>query len=149
MGARVRCASATICTICASSVSAPTRSVRITKLPVPLIVPPVTFSPGCFSRHRLACDQGFVHARAAFQNHAVNRYLFARAHPQAIPSLHLIERHPLVAAIRANPDRGLGSELEQRANGAARALTRPQLKYFPEQDKHRDHRRRLEIETDF
>ena len=102
-----------------------------------------------FHRHRLARDQGFVHARAAFQNHAVNRHLFARAHPQAIPPLHLIERHALIAAIRANPDRGLGSELEQRANGAARVLTRSQLKYFPEQDQHRDHRRRLEVETDF
>ena len=36
-------------TICASSVSLPTRSARITKLPVPLTVPPVTRSPGPFS----------------------------------------------------------------------------------------------------
>src|SRR5213082_231167 len=117
MGARVRCASATICTICASSVSAPTRSARIVKLPVPLIVPPVTFSPGCFST--------------------------------AIPSLHLIERHPLIAAIPADPDRGLGSKLEQGANGAARVFARTQLEHFAEQDQHRDHRRRLEVETDF
>ena len=49
IGARLRCASATICTIRASSVSAPTCSARITKLPVALIVPPITLSPGCFS----------------------------------------------------------------------------------------------------
>ena len=49
IGARVRCASPTMRTICASSVSAPTRSARITSVPVPLIVPPVTRAPGSFS----------------------------------------------------------------------------------------------------
>ena len=49
IGARLRCASPTMRTICASSVSAPTRSARITKLPVPFTVPPVTASPGVFS----------------------------------------------------------------------------------------------------
>jgi len=49
MGARLRCASLTIRTICASSVSEPTRSARITKLPVPLTVAPTSRSPGCFS----------------------------------------------------------------------------------------------------
>ena len=42
IGARLRCASATMRTICARSVSLPTRSARITKLPVPFTVPPVT-----------------------------------------------------------------------------------------------------------
>src|SRR5262245_66414946 len=42
MGARVRCASATMRTIWPSRVSEPTRSACITKLPVPLIVPAVT-----------------------------------------------------------------------------------------------------------
>ena len=49
IGARERCASATIWTICASKVSLPTRSARITKLPVVLTVAPVTLSPGDFS----------------------------------------------------------------------------------------------------
>ena len=42
MGARERCASLTMRTICASSVSAPTRVACITSVPVPLTVPPVT-----------------------------------------------------------------------------------------------------------
>src|SRR3954452_3558630 len=42
IGARERCASATMRTICASNVSLPTRSARMTKLPVVLTVPPVT-----------------------------------------------------------------------------------------------------------
>src|SRR3546814_5066421 len=41
IGARERCACATICTICASTVSEPTFSARITRLPVPLMVAPI------------------------------------------------------------------------------------------------------------
>ena len=49
IGARERCASATMRTICASMVSWPTRSARISRPPVPLTVAPVTFSPAVFS----------------------------------------------------------------------------------------------------
>ena len=49
IGARVRWASLTMWTICASSVSLPTRSARMTKPPVPFTVPPMTRLPGVFS----------------------------------------------------------------------------------------------------
>ncbi len=49
IGARERCAAATISTICASMVSRPTRCASITRLPVPLRVAPVTLSPAAFS----------------------------------------------------------------------------------------------------
>src|SRR5580704_8385109 len=49
MGARERCAALTIWTIRASSVSAPTRSARITNAPVPFTVPPVARAPSVFS----------------------------------------------------------------------------------------------------
>ena len=49
IGARLRCASPTICTICASSVSEPTRSAFITSVPVPFTVAPVTRAPFAFS----------------------------------------------------------------------------------------------------
>ena len=49
MGARERCATATISTIWASIVSEPTRVASITRLPVPLIVAPVSLSPSVFS----------------------------------------------------------------------------------------------------
>ena len=42
IGARERCACATSCTICDSTVSAPTRSARITSAPLPLIVAPIS-----------------------------------------------------------------------------------------------------------
>jgi hypothetical protein len=49
MGARLRCAWLTICTMRASSVSEPTRSARITNEPVPLMVAPTTLLEGVFS----------------------------------------------------------------------------------------------------
>ena len=48
-GARLRCASLTMRTICARRVSLPTRSARITSVPVPFTVPPVTRLPSLFS----------------------------------------------------------------------------------------------------
>ena len=48
IGARLRCASATICTIFESMVSAPTCVARMVKLPVWLTVPPITGSPALF-----------------------------------------------------------------------------------------------------
>ena len=49
MGARLRWASPTSLTIRARSVSAPTRSARITREPVPFTVPPTRPAPGVFS----------------------------------------------------------------------------------------------------
>ena len=45
IGARPRCASATICTIRASIVSRPTFSLRMSRPPVWLIVPPISAAP--------------------------------------------------------------------------------------------------------
>jgi hypothetical protein len=49
IGARLRCASATMAMMRASSVSAPTLTASTRSAPVPLIVPPTTRSPDCFS----------------------------------------------------------------------------------------------------
>jgi len=57
MGARERCASATICTMRASIVSRPTFSALTTNAPVWFKVPPMTVSPpGLGDRHRLVRD---------------------------------------------------------------------------------------------
>ena len=45
IGARLRCACATICTICASMVSAPILSARMMSAPLPLMAPPINLSP--------------------------------------------------------------------------------------------------------
>ena len=49
IGARERCAWATSCTICASTVAEPTFSARITRLPEVFIVAPITGSPACLN----------------------------------------------------------------------------------------------------
>ena len=49
IGARLRCASATMATMRASMVSLPTLRASMTKLPLLLSVPPVTWVPGVFS----------------------------------------------------------------------------------------------------
>jgi hypothetical protein len=49
IGARERCACATICTICASTVCEPIFSARMTRLPEVLRLAPITLSPGPFS----------------------------------------------------------------------------------------------------
>ena len=49
IGARERCACATSCTICASTVSEPTLSARMISAPVPFRVAPITLAPGVFS----------------------------------------------------------------------------------------------------
>ncbi len=66
IGARLRCASPTMRTICASSVSAPTRSARITTVPVPLIgaADRRDRPAACATGHRLARDHRLVDAAA-------------------------------------------------------------------------------------
>ena len=49
IGARLRCASATMATIRASMVSEPILSARMTSEPVPFTVPPISRSPDCFA----------------------------------------------------------------------------------------------------
>jgi len=49
IGARVRCAWLTICTICASMVSLPTRSAAMTREPLPFTVAPITREAAVFS----------------------------------------------------------------------------------------------------
>ena len=86
-------------TICPSNVSLPTRSARMTKLPVPLTVPPVTLSPtDLFHRERLAGDHRLLDVGAAFQDHAVHGHLVTGNHAQLVADLHLVERDFLIAA---------------------------------------------------
>ena len=83
-----------------------------------------------------------------FDDLAVDRDFFARPHAQAIADRDAVEVDVLVASVRANPARGLGREVQKRADRAARPLTRTQLEHLSEQDEHGDDRRRLEIDPD-
>jgi len=131
----VRCASATICTDLREAVfSAPTRSAFMRKLPVPLSVPPVTLFAGVLlGRNRFAGDERLIHAGMPFEHHAVHGHLFAGPHAEPVARLHPVERNVLVAAALANAAGRLRSELQQRANGAARVFARAKLQHFAEE----------------
>ncbi len=120
MGARERCAWLTILTIWESRVSAPTRSARMTKPPVPLTVPPVTLRCDILlDGNGLAADHGLVDGTVALEHDAIDGDLFARPDPQPVAYLNLIERHIGFAALSVEPSCRLGSEAEQRTDGTA------------------------------
>jgi hypothetical protein len=90
IGARERCAWATICTICASTVSEPTCSERITSAPVVLNVAPISLSPArLLDRQRLAGEHRLVECAAAFDDDAIDRHLLARTYAQAVAHVHV------------------------------------------------------------
>ena len=79
-------------TICAKSVSLPTRSARMTKLPVPLTVPPVTRLPLVFSTgigSPVIIDSSTE--VAAFEHDAVHGNFLAGANAQTVADLHALE----------------------------------------------------------
>ena len=99
-------------------------------------------------RHRLAGHHQFVDGRAAVDDRAVDRDLFARPHPQPVADRDRGERDLLVAAVRAEPPRRGGREAEQRADRPRGALAGAQLEHLAEQHQHGDDGRRLEIDRD-
>ena len=94
MGARLRWAWPTICTIRASSVSEPTRSARMTNDPVPLMVAPMTLLVArLFDGDRFAGDHRFVDGAAAVEDDAIDGDFFSGTHAQAVAGFHLFERN--------------------------------------------------------
>ena len=133
-------------TICASTVSLPTRSARITSVPVPLTVAPVTRAPRCLlHRQRLAGEHRLVDRAVIVRHHSVDGNLLSRAHPQPLADLHLLERNVLFS-VAVQTMRQLGRQPQQRANRARGLAARAQLQHLPEQHQRGDHRRRLEID---
>ncbi len=109
MGARLLCASLTIFTIWARSVAEPTRSAFITRLPVPLIVPPTTLSPAVFSTGMgspVTIDSS-TELRPSVTS-AIDGHFFAWANAQQIACGDLADRDIGFASIRGNTTRGFG-----------------------------------------
>ena len=148
IGARLRCAAATMWTICASSVSAPTFSARITKPPVWFSVPAVTFEPGAFATgigSPVTIDSSTV--PLALDQFAVDRHLLARAHAQQLADLDGCRSATVSSrAVGLHPHGGLRREVEQRPDRARRLLAGTQLEHLAEQHQHGDHRGRLEVD---
>ena len=84
-------------------------------------------------RQRLAGDHALVDRARSFDDLAVDRHAIARPHPQPIVREHLVEGHFLVAAILTQPARGLGSQVEERLDGAAGLLARAQLEHLAQE----------------
>ena len=99
-------------------------------------------------RQRLAGDHALVDGTRSFDDLAVDRHAVARPHPQPIVDEHLVERHFLVAAVRAHPPRGLGREIEERLDGTAGLLAGAQLEHLTQKDQNRDNRGRFEVNGD-
>ena len=147
IGARERCASATMATMRASVVSAPVRSTRMSKLPVPLSVPPVTRSPAAFSTGSGSpVRSDFVDGAAAFEHDAVDRHLVAGRTRRTSPTATSASGTSSVVPSGGDPQRRLRREVEQGADGAAGPLAGAQLQDLAEEDQGRDHGRRLEVE---
>ena len=147
IGARLRCASATMRTICASSVSAPTRSARITKPPVPLTVPPVTRLPGVFSTGigspvTIDSSTALVPSRTTPSTGTRSPGRTRRRSPGCTWSSGTSSSLPS----GATPPGGLRRQTEQRADGPRGGAARAQLEHLAEQDERGDHRRRLEVD---
>jgi hypothetical protein len=148
MGARLRWASATMFTICPSKVSLPTRSARMTKLPGPLTVPPVTLSPTAFSTGSgspVIMDSSTLEWPST--TFAIHRHLVAGNHAQPVADPHLVERDFVVALVGDLPRRRR-REIQQRFDGAAGAAAGAQFQHLTKQHQHDDHRSRLEVDGD-
>ena len=146
MGARLRWAAATIWTIRASSVSAPTFSAFMTRVPLAFTVAPTTLSPACFSTgigSPEIMDSSMLLAPSS--TIAVHGHLLAGPNPQPVADLHLFERDVGLLAVIEHLPGGLGREPEQSLDRGARPAARPQFQDLAEQDQRDDHRRRLEI----
>ena len=134
-------------TIWASTVSAPTRSARITRPPVPLTVPPITRSPGPFSTgigSPLIIDSSTALAPSTTMP-STGTFSPGRTRSRS-PGTTCSSGDLFLAAIVAEPPRGLGRQAEQGPDRTAGLAACPQLENLPQQDERHDHRRRLEID---
>ena len=133
IGARLRCASATIETILASTVSAPTFSAPMTNAPVPFIVPPDHVARPLVDRQRLAGQQLFVDADRPSRTSPSTGTDFAGSHAQAVADLDFREGDVVARRRRAYATRDLGRKIEQGASAACGLVARRQFKDLAEQ----------------
>src|ERR1043165_2192985 len=126
-------------TICASSVSAPTRSARITIDPFVLTVPPVTLLPADFSTgigSPVIIDSSIAHAPSF--NDPVPRHALSRTHADAHARRDVVDVDVTLTAVIIDYARALGRESEQRFDRMRRPLARAQFEDLPEEDERGD-----------
>jgi hypothetical protein len=150
IGARERCACATSCTICDSTVCRPhlsathdSAAAAVERGADHLVAGPF------FDRHRLAGEHRFVDARAfALEHHAIDRHLFARTNAQAVATWTWVSGMSSSLPSSRMRGRGLGRQAEQRLDRGAGLERALELQQLAEQGQRDDDRRRLEIHAD-
>ena len=81
-------------------------------------------------------------------NIAVDRHLSPGRTRKRSPTATCVERNFLVGAVVLDAARGLGREIEQRADRARGRFARAQFQHLAEQHQHGDDGRRFEIDRD-
>ena len=150
IGARERCACATICTICASTVCEPIFSARITRLPLLLMVAPMSAIAGAlFHRHRLAGEHRLVDG-ASVPRQRRRRPAPSRPGERAAGRRHARASSAMSSsrAVGLEAARGLGRQAEQGADRGRCLRARAQLEQLAQQRERNDHRRGLEVDGD-
>ena len=140
MGARLRWASETMRTICASRVSEPTRSARITNEPVPLTVAPVRrapafFSTGIGSPEIMDSSTELVPSTTT----TVDWNLFAGTDAELVADLHLFERDIRFRAVFASRRAVFGARPRSALNGCAGLAAGLEFQNLAEQHQGDDH----------
>ncbi len=146
MGARVRCAWLTSCTICASMVSLPTRSARMTRAPVPFTVAPITRAPLPFST---GMDSPVIMdsstALAPSSTTPSTGIFSPGTHAEPVSRFHLIERDVALGSVCGDQSRHLRTQIEQRADCARGLAARAQFQNLTEKNERDDGSRGFEI----
>jgi hypothetical protein len=96
----------------------------------------------------LAANHRFVDGAAALDDHSVNGDLLARTNTQLVAYTNVRQVHILVRAIRGDATGCLRSEAEQRFDCAACLASGLELEDLPEENQHRNHSRRFEVEAE-
>ena len=147
-GARLRCASATVCTICASSVAPPTRSARMTKAPPPLTVPPIRAAPAALSTgidSPVSMDSSTAPAPSST---VPSTGIFSPGRTRSVsPACTCARSTSASRAIGLDPVRLARHEVEQCPQRGPGLLPRAQLEHLAEQHQRDDHRRGFEVQA--
>ena len=136
-------------TICASSVSLPTRSrlhdegAGAVHRAAGHLASPASFSTGIDSP--VTIDSSTV--RRAFEHDAVDGDAFAGPHAQAVADVHLLQRHVLFGAVGVDPCApSVGARPSRLRMAALVAAARAKFQHLAEQHEHDDDRRRFEVD---
>ena len=110
---------------------------------------PTTRSPAALvDWQRFAGEHGFIEARAAFEDAAVDRHLLAGPDAHAVADHERFECHVFFGAVGAHTPRGLGRQPEQLADREAGAAARRELQPLAQQHQRDDGRGDFEVHAD-